>query len=94
MKKILTFLSFILLASNLIFAQQENSTVDSTSTLVTMEGQEAETFYNQGIEEFKTKNYPVAITSSSKAIEINPQFAKAYFNRAAVNVELNKPDVA
>ncbi len=41
----------------------------------------AEFYYNRGIDRFERGDYDKAISDYSKAIEINPRFAMAYANR-------------
>jgi len=50
--------------------------------------QDAEKFYNQGIEYFTNKEYNSAIKSYDLAISLKPEFDKAYFNRGNTKFEL------
>jgi len=43
----------------------------------------AQDYYNRGNAYYNKGNYDQAISDHNKAIEINPKYAKAYYNRGA-----------
>ena len=50
--------------------------------------------YNTGIELFKSKKYNSAILKFKKAIELNPQFKDAYYNKCVAENEIQKYSAA
>ncbi|MCH7552086.1 50S ribosomal protein L10, partial [Patescibacteria group bacterium] len=50
--------------------------------------QESQESYNEGIQLFEQKKDQDAVSSFDKAIEINPRFYKAYFNRGTASLQL------
>ena len=52
--------------------------------------EDAETYYNRGVDYYNQKQYESAIQCYTKAIELNPNFAMAYNNRGAVYNELKQ----
>ena len=49
----------------------------------------AKTFFNNGLKCFKSKDFKKAILFYSKAIEIEPDFFEAYFNRGLTKQNFN-----
>lgn len=50
--------------------------------------QDAEKFYNAGIEDFKVRNFQGAIINFNQAITLRPDFERAYYNRGATKFEM------
>lgn len=50
--------------------------------------QNAQMFYQRGLDQLALRNYSEAITAFSQAIEINPEFTEAYLSRCRANEEL------
>ncbi len=50
-------------------------------------GNNAETYYNRGNAYGKKGQYDKAISDYTKAIEINPSYAKAYYNRGVAYIK-------
>ena len=77
MKTLLTTLS-CLMASPIVFAQSDSSTV----------------YFQKGLEEKVAKRYQVASNYLDKAVEFNPKYEDAYLQDAYVNLEMRRTDVA
>ena len=50
----------------------------------------AESYYNRGNAEFELKQYPVAISDYDTAIALNPDYARAYFQRGLAKYLLDR----
>src|SRR5687768_6061174 len=48
----------------------------------------ADDFYNRGVERLKAGDRPGAVSEFTKAIELKPDFVRAYFERAVAKLEL------
>ena len=54
----------------------------------------AETFYQQGVEEARQKDYQAAVSAYDQALELDPDAAKIYNNRANAQFELGNQNQA
>jgi len=75
MKKIFYLVALCLISFQTVSAQSQN---------------EAIILFNEAIGHFKNKDFKKAIASYSQAIEVNPDYTKAYYNRG--NAKLNIKD--
>ncbi len=53
-------------------------------------GQTAEVYYNRGIAKARLERYRLAVADFSNAIEINPDFSKAYIGRGIAKLDNDK----
>lgn len=60
--------------------------IDTSSTLVIVEGQEAILSYNQGLTDFGEGKYTKALSDFSQAIDASPSFDKALYNRGVMEL--------
>ena len=84
-------LSLLRLAQPLLLGAFGFATAASTAVVLLQgaaQAQSAISFYNQGIDKLRSRNYQGAIVDFSKAIELNPKFNEAYFNRGDMKVRL------
>ncbi|MEK7298205.1 MAG: tetratricopeptide repeat protein, partial [Planctomycetota bacterium] len=49
---------------------------------------ESKSCFKQGVHKWISQNYPGAIQDLSKAIELNPKYAKAYYWRGLTKIKL------
>jgi len=82
----LLFLLGILFAINPSYAQE----ADTVMTSADKENMEARKAYNSGIENFKNKNYREAINNFNNAIELDPEFEQAFYNRGSVKKKIKE----
>ena len=54
--------------------------------------QTAETYYKRGIDKFEKQDYRGAIADYTKRIELNSDYAEAYFNRGITKLILGQKD--
>ena len=79
----------ILLVPMLIMAQSQDTTKTNFKN-----NKLANNLYNESLSLFEEQNYTEAITMINKAIALNPEFAKAYYNRACYQLQLGDLDEA
>jgi tetratricopeptide (TPR) repeat protein len=65
-----------------------------TALIISSSGcnQKAEQYFNKGLEKGKQKDYLGAIADYTKAIEINPKYMEAYYNRGMTNIAIGQKD--
>ncbi|HPH16382.1 MAG TPA: tetratricopeptide repeat protein, partial [Bacteroidales bacterium] len=68
--------------------------IDTISTIVVEQNQEAELAYNNGIQYLNTEQYSLAVQQFELAIRHNPQFIKAYINLGAAKTFTNDTEGA
>ena len=79
----------------IIFAQEIQETQESDSLKAALKDRQlANKLYNESLELFNENKYTESITMINKAIALNPEFAKAYFNRAGIRLRLSSTDEA
>jgi tetratricopeptide (TPR) repeat protein len=61
---------------------------------VTIQQKSADTYYNQGLEKYKNKDFQGAIADYTSAIQINPNYAEAYNSRGDARSELGDKKAA
>ena len=54
----------------------------------------AQTYYNRGLDHAKNGALKLAIEDYTKAIELNPNYADAYYNRGGAWLRLGEPEKA
>ncbi|HPY81737.1 MAG TPA: tetratricopeptide repeat protein, partial [Bacteroidales bacterium] len=79
MKQKILFVFASLCLTSTVFSQQ----IDTASTVVVEQNQEAELAYNQGITHLTNKEYTEAIAQFNEALKYNPRFTRAYINLGA-----------
>ena len=57
---------------------------------IQLRAQTARDYYNRGVEKVGGGNYHDAVQDFTRAIELNPNFSDAYYNRGVVEAELGK----
>jgi len=67
---------------------------DTSSTLIVAENQEAFLAYNDGVELFRNGDFQTAAYKFTIAIQFNPSFEKAYFNRGSSYLQQQELDLA
>ena len=80
--KSVLLITFLLCCSVICFAQ------DTIRAITLMPSQDAERFFNNGTAKFNAKLYVDALPDFTKAIELKPDFEKAYYSRGLCRVEL------
>src|ERR1700749_167164 len=80
--RLLFLLAFVL--GGIQFASAQDT--DKATTLAP--AQDAEMFNNSGTTKFNAKQYADALLDFNKAIELKPDFEKAYYNRGLAKNEL------
>lgn len=94
--KILLFTASLFLGST-VFSQEDEikmvvaEGVEIDSSAISPEAEQA---YNSGVEAFQKDKYAEAVQLFSQAIELHPDFEKAYSNRAYCYLSLNDVDKA
>ena len=83
-------MTYRLLLTGLLLAAGLNSASaqDTIKATTLPPAQEAEVSYNNGTTKFNNKQYADAIADFNKAIELKPDFEKAYYNRGLTRMEL------
>jgi len=87
-KKLAYVLSFVFLTPGFLWAQTEVTDTVKASTL--LPSQDAEIAYNRGVGELSQGQTEAAIASFSAAIELKPDFEKAWLNRGIARLQQNK----
>ncbi|MBM3435130.1 MAG: tetratricopeptide repeat protein, partial [Bacteroidetes bacterium] len=65
-----------------------------TSKQALKDSQLAFKLYNESLGCFNDNKYPEAVSMATKAIALNPQFVKAYYNRGCYRLRMNLPEDA
>ncbi|WBW74576.1 serine/threonine protein phosphatase with TPR repeat [Schizosaccharomyces osmophilus] len=68
--------------------------VELYSEAIKLDSQNAILYSNRSFAYFKLEDYGLAIIDATKAIEIDPNFAKAYYRRASAHISLFQPKEA
>ena len=89
MRKHWIILFMLILSANIICAQE-----DEIVTATTVSEPTAEKAYNEGTALLQQKKYKEALAKFNEAIEHNPEFGKAYLNRATTYSDLKEYDKA
>ena len=74
--------------------QQLNLALQDFSSVIQIDAEDADAFYNRGLTNRKLERFDEALADYNQAIKLNPRYAKAYNNRGGVHGKQGKFKVA